>query len=147
MTIRVALILGLFLTGCGTLYKAPGVYDHVDFKAYTNAYLEYKEHYLDNDKVNYAIDIVYGHTESPAIATCERPIPDTLPYVTREIIIDMTWWSTADDEQRLWLIFHELGHCDLNCSHYDKELGLMNDSVGRSRVTDDMIERLFQECR
>jgi hypothetical protein len=49
----------------------------------------------------------------------------------------------------LRLIFHELGHCDLNCGHQSDERGIMNESMTANErfMEDDEIEAMFMECK
>lgn len=35
------------------------------------------------------------------------------------VIVDVVYWNGADDLEREFLIFHELGHCALNRDHVD----------------------------
>ena len=41
---------------------------------------------------------------------------DTKPNT---VIIDWTYWMSADDLEKEFLVFHELGHCVLNREHLD----------------------------
>ena len=35
------------------------------------------------------------------------------------VVVDKFYWDTADDLEREFLVFHELGHCALNRGHLD----------------------------
>lgn len=59
--------------------------------------------------------ISFGNVVRPAIGTCTR-YNDGYKYVT----INRSFWDRATDDQKEYLIFHELGHCVLNISHNDK---------------------------
>lgn len=140
-------LLGMIISGCGSLHKADGIYNlDPDFGAYTNAYQEYKERYLGTRDVEYAIDVEYGHLEEPTIGRCRQP---DVSFLKRTITVDYTYWNNADDELKLRLMFHELGHCDLNCDHQDEEQGIMNESMGHysPRMSDKEIEAMFLECK
>lgn len=144
-SITILLIFGLFFSGCGTFYKAKGIYNiSPEFGAYTNAYKEYKKIYLGTDKINYAIDIEFAHLEYPTVGQCQRYSNILKP---RTIIIDYTYWFKSSDDIRLRLIFHELGHCDLNCHHQETEAGIMNEHISSGKLKNTEIENLFMECR
>ena len=38
---------------------------------------------------------------------------------SKEVVIDNFYWSQADDLEREYLVFHELGHCILGREHHD----------------------------
>lgn len=138
-------LIGMMISGCGTFYKPPGLYSHLDFKSYANAYLQYKLIYLEDDSFSYPIEIEYGHLDGYTIGQCRKHVGR---YVTRKIIIDQTYWNKASDDQRLNLIFHELAHCDLNCSHQEEFLGIMNADTTIREFDEDYVEQLFlTECR
>jgi len=37
----------------------------------------------------------------------------------KKVIVDRDYWEEANETERQFLIFHELGHCFLNRSHFD----------------------------
>lgn len=138
-------IIGMFISGCGTLYKGPGIYHkNPDFGAYTNAYQEYREIYLGDRNVSHPIDIDYGYLEEPIVGSCRIYDNGIRPRV---LIIDYTYWQEVDDERRLRLIFHELAHCDLTCGHQEEVDGIMNSHLGYGKVTDEEIQAMFTECK
>lgn len=140
-----SLIFLLLITGCGSLQKPKDIYNNsVDFSAYTNAYKEYKLEHLGTKEVGYVINVRYSHLESPTVGLCVRPSIHSLPRIIK---IDPTYWEKADDETRLNLIFHELGHCDLNCEHQEEVDGLMNEKIKRTRSSNNRIQQLFLECK
>lgn len=135
----------LLITGCGSFNRAPRIYNaNPDFGAYTNAYIEYKDRYLDTSEIYYAIDVIYGHLPRPTVGQCQRYLSK---YHSRTIVIDYTYWQAASDEMRLELMFHELAHCDLNCGHQDDVSGIMNTKMSRSYMKDSKIEAMFLECK
>jgi hypothetical protein len=140
-------LLGMIISGCGSMHKADGIYNlNPEFGAYTNAYKEYKLEIFGTDKIDYAIDIQFGHLDGVTIGQCQRP---SSSFFKRTITIDYTYWQQADDELRLRLMFHELAHCDLNCGHQNEEQGIMNESMGHysPRVSDEEIIAMFMECK
>jgi hypothetical protein len=66
---------------------------------------------FESSKVNGYIRLI---TSQGVIGQCAHD--DTKPNT---VIIDRTYWSTATDLEREFLVFHELGHCVLNREHLD----------------------------
>lgn len=83
------------------------------FKPYIKQYVEVKER-----------ETGFTHTSNPSIAfkSLEGPVIGLCYWYfngKREIFIDPEYWfseSTTDYDRRL-LIFHEMGHCDLDRGH------------------------------
>lgn len=54
----------------------------------------------------------------------------------RKVIVDREYWENADESQKQFIIFHELGHCFLNREHLDVSdingtcLSIMHSSPG-----------------
>jgi hypothetical protein len=71
----------------------------------------------------------------------------------KQIRIDPTYWESANDLEKEFLIFHELGHCALGRSHADSKdidgvcTSIMNSGLGgcRKRYTDAMRAQLLDE--
>lgn len=68
----------------------------------------------------------------------------------REVLIKMSWWNRATPKQREVLIFHELGHCSLNRSHYDEEIdnekvSIMSSTVPNSNTYNDFKSEYLTE--
>lgn len=137
--ITISLILN-FLS-CSTLNITPGVYSSDMFKPYTNAYLEYKQIYLNKKNFNYPITIVFKHLPDRIIGTCTKYLP---PF-SRKIEIDYVTWAKYSDDERLQLMFHELGHCDLDFPDQDERVGIMNSSTNLKRLKHVYIENLFKK--
>lgn len=60
------------------------------------------------------IPIGFENIMRPTIGQCTRW---TSGY--KQIRIDPSYWQTASEPARIGLIFHELGHCELNRDHLD----------------------------
>ena len=99
-------LLLLILTSCShnTTYVEPELIKYVD--QYTIA---------KGWQLEYAIDIRFDRLDSPMVGQCYYSNSGN-----RQIRIDKDYWLTANDLYRTYLIFHELGHCDLNRVHDDK---------------------------
>lgn len=103
----------LLLTGCGRGFetaKDPRTIHGVDpvFVPFVDKYLSYKGHGLAHD-----IPIQFTNLPGNIVGLCTR-------WSTgwRQIEIDQSYWNYwADDGERLELIAHELGHCDLDRNH------------------------------
>ncbi len=58
-----------------------------------------------------------------------------------EVVIDEFYWNGIDDDEREFIVFHELGHCVLNRDHLDTSsasgrcLSIMHSGTGRCRFT------------
>ena len=44
----------------------------------------------------------------------------------REIVVKESYWATASESCRQYLVFHELGHCALDQRHRDSHRSIMN---------------------
>lgn len=60
------------------------------------------------------IYIVLGQLQN-AVGNCSY----TPEGLYRKIIIDEDYWAKATHQEREWVVFHELGHCYLERTHYD----------------------------
>ena len=47
----------------------------------------------------------------------------------RIIVIDYTQWEISNSSEKQVLLFHELGHCDLDKEHDDSQLSIMNSNI------------------
>ena len=131
----------LLLCGCASMERAPGIYGTSDFMAYTDAYLIYKEANL-NTGAYYSINIAFGELDAPTAARCYRT---SNQYASRDIVIDKAHWVRITDEQKLLLVFHELGHCDMNFEHQEDGVGIMNEKLNIRYLSNEMIEAFFLE--
>ncbi len=136
------LLLATLLAGCASMNRTEGIYsDILDFNAYTDAYLNYKQIYIGRG-ADFSIEVIYGNTEFPTVGQCYRTADRN---ASREVIINPAFWARSNDEDRLELIFHEMGHCDMDFEHQEGIDGIMNSRLSGSRLSDDRIERFFME--
>ncbi|MEO1714224.1 MAG: hypothetical protein AAFU60_12900, partial [Bacteroidota bacterium] len=60
------------------------------------------------------IDVVFEEIEDPSIiGTCR--------HFGQRITLDPIWWERSDENEREWLVFHELGHCVLGRDHRNEQ--------------------------
>lgn len=101
----VIITIFIFLSGCAGLIPRFGI--HEDFKPYADEFQLYYGKELKSS-ISYADYI--GDTPE-VIGACYR--------FTRNILVLRSFWEKATHNEKLFLIFHELGHCELNRGHYD----------------------------
>ena len=137
-----AILLALTLTCCATLDKAPGIYDETnEFTYYTESYLKHREIHLGSRTTRFAINISCRRIQRPQVAQCHRPSEG----FTREIFIDPAYWASITENMRFNIIYHELGHCDLDVEHQDLVYGVMNRRVGYGGFSELQLEHFFRE--
>ena len=133
----------LIFTSCSTFSRIPGIYTDIEtFRPYITEYINLKQIYLGTDKAYYAIDIIYGTPEFPTVGQCYRTSD---PDLSRQVIINAHFWANSNDNERLELLLHELGHCDLNFSHQEERVGIMNAKLKNKELTDTVIKDFFLE--
>jgi hypothetical protein len=97
------------MTACAVPYPDPRTIHGVneEFLPYVDNYVAYK-----GSAISYDIPIQFSNLEHPKIGVCTI-------WTTgeRQIQIDREAWTSLSDSERIGLIFHELGHCDLNRGH------------------------------
>lgn len=112
----IIILLTLFMTACGHFYPTgPSIIDP-ELQPYYDLYIEHKETYTgfgNSAKVNMRFNILPGQY----IGRCWK-----YSNGYRLIEIDRLFWSTASEKDREVLIFHELGHCDLNRGHVENSI-------------------------
>ena len=91
-------------------------------------------------------------TEPDVIGQCAHS--DAEP---NSVIIDKVYWDKANDLQREFVVFHELGHCALNRGHLDDAdnqgncISIMNSGTGLCNVLyttgnrSKMLDELFMK--
>ncbi|MEM1219195.1 MAG: hypothetical protein AAGH79_09795 [Bacteroidota bacterium] len=77
-------------------------------------FLEAQQRGLDLALEDEGIDVVFEEIDDPDIVGLCR-------HFGQRITIDPTWWERSKEEQREWLVFHELGHCVLDRRHRNEE--------------------------
>jgi hypothetical protein len=82
-----------------------------EFNYYLDLYVKIK-----GKPLYYDIPIQFSSNMEPGeVGNCKR----WGYYGYRQITIDKTYWLSADTNHKISLIFHELGHCDLNRDHVE----------------------------
>lgn len=107
------IISALLMTACGQQLKTsdPRTVSGIDpaFQSYVDLYKQTK-----GTGFYYDIPIAFGHQSGNVIGVCTR-----WSNGYRQIQIDPTYWNDpyTTEHEKISLIFHELGHCDLNRDH------------------------------
>jgi hypothetical protein len=110
------IVVALLLTGCAKV-KDPRTIHGIapEIQPYVNLYLQAKCTYKHYCHMYYDIPIQFADfTNSANIGLCTW-----WDSGYRQITIDKTYWDNPyiTEEIKISLIFHELGHCDLNRQH------------------------------
>ncbi len=104
--------------------------DYVDpeFETYVNKFKT--EAQARNVELDWNVTIKFGEIEPRLAAKCSRNV-----FGYRTITIDEYRWGLISENEKLFLIFHELGHCILNRKHDNKTFptgqcrSIMNNSM------------------
>ncbi len=86
-----------------------------------------------------AIDLVEKRIEGFLMDIEEANVAGQCSYSTtstRKVNIDRTYWNSATDLEKEFLIFHELGHCYLERSHSDAQQNSNCISIMHSGTSD-----------
>ena len=99
----------LFLSACGKFESTPSriIGINPEFVPYIGLYTYHKGRAPD-----YEIHMGFANLSGDNIGLCMRW---TDGY--RQILIDKEYWDNSNESLRVSLVFHELGHCDLNREH------------------------------
>jgi len=118
------LLLLFILSSCG---KIEDIIDHIhdpkdkDPRANTvsnmvfDKYVSEFEYYYEGKVVD--IPINFSNLDEDIVGVCY-----TWTTGHREIEIDQEAWENLDEVRKYALIYHELGHCQLNRDHNDKKM-------------------------
>lgn len=128
------LLVLIFLIGCGR----QGTKQVID-----PVFLEDISTFKKIYHVGVKSSVVFGKINAEYAAVC-----NTYSSGASKVIIDKTLWDGFSREQQQNLIFHELGHCELNLKHNDRFSGdcpvtLMYPSI----FPDYLIDRCFIPAR
>lgn len=114
-------VLSLFIlaSGCGRFdVFGPPIVDG-ELIYYVNLYKSEKKVYTGIEYIR-KIDVIFRSLIPPALAMCLR-----WSNGDRQIEIDpYTWYKKLSETERQLVLFHEMGHCDLNLGHIE-EVGIM----------------------
>ena len=116
---KIVLILGLFLASCGPAFDVDPVIVDADLVRYVEMYKAEKLVYR-GIKYIHRIDVVFVTMSKGIMAQCKISSDST-----RQIQIDpYIWYTELSEIDRQILVFHEMGHCDLNLDHMSN-IGIM----------------------
>jgi hypothetical protein len=105
------IIIGTFISCSQDEYENSEL-NNLEFEPYFNSFLEeglLRGYDFTNNNINfYFADVELNNTAG-------------LCYGNDRIIIDRDWWNGANEKNKEWLIFHELGHCFLNRNHKNEK--------------------------
>lgn len=134
----------LFLvTGCAGFAIRDGIYNQDEaFNEYTNLYVLYKLKYRQTEYLNYPIFVQFTDTGFPSVGKCYRTSNNN---ASRTITINRKYWENTTEDDRIKLIFHEFGHCDLDFDHQQEVDGIMNSHIRYFELTEDVIRDFFWE--
>jgi hypothetical protein len=94
--------------------------------------MDYRYQYKGSSRPSSTIDIYIDKLDGPNGVCKRRMITKRFSgyrYIEKIIIIDKDFWDGSDFYKRQEIVFHELGHCDLDLGHIDDRLHIMNSSV------------------
>lgn len=90
------------------------------------------------------IVVVKRNLPSPIIGYCQPNINSF------KIIIDTEYWDTGTNNQKFFLMAHELSHCMLSVQHSEDSLNYMypdeNESLSRITVIEQLIQNIKNFC-
>lgn len=142
------LLIVLFLCGCSTFHISKNIYTvESEFKPHIASYLDHKVSYLGTKKVNYPIYIKFGNLTDKKAGICKsETVTNQLTnesYTRKTIIIHQQYWDIIPYNCRELLIYHELGHCDLDLDHSDNIMSPQMQCQQYETKRNDWIEELF----
>lgn len=146
------LLLFSLLVGCGKMHRAKNYYYNEAFETEVQEYIKQKEKAYGYGEAHYDITIEFGNFLPPKAGECETKVAKEVDHyhIKKIIRIDFTQWYTVGFFTRENLMFHELGHCDLDLPHVDT-YNIMNRKVLTSWFyrdnRDDLISELFSPKR
>lgn len=118
------LFLLVFLLGCGNkntndfIEKIAPKHDPRDIKTTNPIFYPYIDKFRQDCNITTTTPVGFGNLESLVAGKCKWWISDLTNKVTyKQITIDINSWERFDESSREWLIFHELGHCELGRNH------------------------------
>lgn len=119
------ILLSTITVGCGT-FKAKKLINPT-FLPYYNLFEEY---YNIRPKVpiNFSKKL-----KGTTAGKCNYGSKNESPYIT----VNKDWWTVLTEDQKINLVFHELGHCLLYRKH---ENGTLADSCPKSFMNDYLVD-------
>lgn len=141
-TILKCTILAIILVGCRglSLNEVPDdlIIDD-ELRPYLQTFLEKGKFYLDKDFMPQGIFVVtLSDVENKsAVAYCKR-----INTFYKAVIVDKHRWSYSTDEEKMFTMAHEFGHCLLNLDH--DSYGFMTPSIQADYDEGAYWEHLFR---
>lgn len=122
MVKKLSLSILLFISGCGFYPVDSGYIDPV-FIPYVEEYKGDKLLYLNTSNI-VKVSIIFKTLDTGLAGMCEMTgfidrITNKNKIFYRHIFIDPNHWYTLNELDQKLLIYHELGHCDLDLDHTD----------------------------
>jgi len=102
------ILITMLLMGCGSAESKSYVDSAI--MPYYKVYIKEKQERLGKE-AKY-IPVAFKSLKSPTIGVCYN-----YSSGKRQIYLDPSFWFSGTDSDRESLLFHELGHCDLNLGH------------------------------
>lgn len=102
----------LLLSACGQQLQSADPRTVVGVDEEFIHYVDYYKSLKPSGKLDYDIPIAFVKLEGNVVGLCTR-----WSNGYRQIQIDPDYWAIAPERFKVSLIFHELGHCDLNRDH------------------------------
>ena len=103
-----------------------------------NKLFKYGVNYQSIQKINY-VSINYGEIKDEAVGVCNTKfkIHDNIDkeITSRKIMIDPIKWNNLNQEEKIEILAHELGHCAWLLNHLDSENQIMSPIV--SNINED----------
>jgi hypothetical protein len=146
---RYLIIISTILLGaCGRFHLVEGIwYYPEELTPHIEEYLTQREHYLGNESFKYVITFGFYELPDGILGRCKTEASSKFNdvHVTKVIMIDREGWEGLDYLDREELIFHELGHCDLDKKHTEHLSIMYPYHIGYHYETDReaMIGELF----
>jgi hypothetical protein len=119
MVKKLILSLYLFCSGCG-FYSVNDGYIDPEFIPYINEYKQDKFKYLNTkniDRFPIRFKKMTYNDGLCEIYTFSERITDKVIVQYKTIYINPDSWSNMTELERKFLLYHELGHCDLGLDH------------------------------
>lgn len=120
-SIRFAIFVLIFLSACQVEEPTPSNINIEEaFLPYVNAFIQEgakRGHTIDFEDTG--LSVVFGNIPTASASCLEIGGSD---HGSHQIIVNKSTWETLNDTLRERLIFHELGHCELNRIHKNDKL-------------------------
>lgn len=149
---RVLLLLSLMIINlsCSEFTGAPGLYaSDPELQPFVDRYLDLKLERTGSGSLAYRITVGFDDLPLGTIGLCtqtdfESWAGQVVSY--RDIAVDLDTWGYMTEAEKLQVILHELGHCDLDLDHGGG--GAIMDPTQMSDITfisnfDVLVDSLF----